>query len=89
MLCRGMWVQSLKFLNFVEVSVKDVGTHNSYGSKSYHLKSLGYLADVFMCEVFDAYVGLRYRNEVFFVKKKLLKYRSLIFSSWVSLVAQW
>lgn len=50
-----------------------MGTHNSYGSKSYHLKSLGYLADVFMCEVFDAYVGLRYRNEVFFVKKKIIE----------------
>ena len=69
MLCRGMWVQSLKFLNFVEVSVKDGGTRNSYGSKSYHLKSLSYLADVFMCEAFDAYVGLRYRNEVFLLKK--------------------
>lgn len=69
MLCRGIWVQSFKFLNFVEASVKDVGTHNSYGSKSYHMKSSSYLADVFMCEVFDACVGLRYRNEVFFIKK--------------------
>ena len=63
MLCGGMWVQSLKFLNFAEVSVKDMGTHNSYGSKSYHMKSLSYSADVFMCEVFDVCVGLSYRTE--------------------------
>lgn len=61
----GMWVQSLKFLNFAEVSVRDVGPHNSYGSKSYHMKSFELFTDVFMCEVFDAYVGLRCRNEVF------------------------
>ena len=60
-----MWVQSLRFLNFAEVSVKDMGTHNSYGSKYYHMKSLSYLADVFMCEVFDVCVGLSYRKEIF------------------------
>lgn len=65
----GGYGSRVKFLNFVEASVKDVGTHNSYGSKSYHMKSSSYLADVFMCEVFDACVGLRYRNEVFFIKK--------------------
>ena len=30
--------------------------------KSYHMKSLSYLADVFMCEVFDVCVGFSYRR---------------------------
>ena len=35
------------------------------------MKSLSYLADVFMCEVFDVCVRLSYRNEGFFVKTNI------------------
>lgn len=49
------------------VSVKGVRPHRSCRSKSHHMKSLSHLVDVSTCEVSDVYVGLSYKNEVFYL----------------------